>query len=189
MSNIKMEAKKIDTWKIDLFEEVGLPCGDSGVVKNAKALYIKSWTVQEHKKRFAPIQRLAVQLSRLPMQNSLNMVKDLGSDAKTVLAMYSSNEEVKKKVEKVDKMEEIKKQIEVMETAFRIADAEQVFQMFKTFFQESTSNMVFVHDGMEKEDAVSIDALFNEILPDDLYYLFASFYVLFLEPSLIPRKR
>lgn len=188
MSQIKMEAKKIDFWTIELLEEVKMvPCGN--ITEDVKTLYIKSWSVAEHKKRFASIQRLAVQLSRLPMQNSLNMVKDLGSDAKTVLAMFSSNEKVEEKVEKVDQMEEIKKQIEVMETAFRIADAEQVFQMFKTFFQESTSKMVFVHEAMEDEHAISIDALFNMIIPEDLYYLFASFYVLFLEPLLTPRKR
>jgi hypothetical protein len=191
MSNIKMEVKKIDFWTIDLMEEVEMvPCENSH--PNVKTLYIKSWSVAEHKKRFGAIQRLAVQLSRIPMQNHLNIVKDLGSDAKTFLATYSSNEKVEEKVEKVEKvdqMEEIKKKIEVMETAFRISDAEPLFQMFKTFFAESTSKMVFVHEAMEDEHAISIDALFNMIEPEDLYYLFASFYVLFLEPLLTPRKR
>lgn len=188
-----MEAKKIDFWTIELLEEVKMvPYGESGVGADVKTLYIKSWSVAEHKKRFGSIQRLAVQLSRIPMQNHLNMVKDLGSDAKTFLATYSSNEKVEEKVEKVEKvdqMEEIKKNIEVMETAFRISDAEPLFQMFKTFFQESTSKMVFVHEAMADEHAISIDALFNMIAPEDLYYLFASFYVLFLEPLLTPRKR
>ena len=186
MSNIKMEAKKNDTWKIDLLEKVEMvPCGN--INADVKTLYIKSWSVAEHKKRFSSIQRLALAIKDLQLANTMKTLQMFGGDLDKLRSLFPSD--VSNVAEKVEPMEAIKKQIHDLEMVLRGLESEKIFGLFKTFFQESTSKMVFVHEAMEDEHAISIDALFNMIAPEDLYYLFASFYVLFLEPLLTPRKR
>lgn len=188
MSKIKMEAKKIDTWTIDLMEEVEMvPCGEQGVGVNVKSLYIKSWSVAEHKKRFSSIQRLALAIKDLQLANTMKTLQMFGGDVNKLRSMFPIDEN--NVAEKVEPMEAIKNQIHDVEVFFRGLESETIFGLFKTFFAESTSKMVFVHEAMNDEHAISIDALFNMIAPEDLYYLFASFYCLFLEPLLTPRKR
>lgn len=181
-----MEAKKIDTWTIDLMEEVEMvPCENSN--PNVKALYIKSWSVAEHKKRFGSIQRLALAIKDLQLANTMKTLQMLGGDLDKLRSLFPSD--VSNVAEKVEPMEAIKKQIQDVEMVLRGLESEKIFGLFKTFFAESTSKMVFTNEGMDDGYAISIDALFNMIAPEDLYYLFASFYVLFLEPLLTPRKR
>jgi hypothetical protein len=190
---VKMEQPKITKWKIELLEEAEkVFCGEKEPSLNVKELYIKSWSVEEHRKSFARLHRQANLIRKIITLVAVDYQKIFSSflekktkDKDEITKKLPSIQEVKTSEEL---MAEAKVAIQVAMETFNICDIEEIFNTFKTFFSEMSSKVIFADEDMQHP--VSIDELFSEAFDgQDILYLCSAYYTLFLQSVLTPRVR
>ena len=188
---VKMEQPKITQWKIELLEKAEqVFCGQAFPSLNVKELYIKSWSVEEHRKSFTRLHRQANLIRKIITLIAVDYQKMFGSFTKKEL----ENEGTKKlpNIATVKTIEELMAQakvdIEGTMNALNMCNIEEVFNVFKTFFSEMSCKVIFADDKMEHP--VSIDELFNGTFNwEDVLYLCSAYYTLFLQYVITPSVR
>jgi len=190
---VKMEQPKITKWKIELLEEAPkVYCGEKEPSLNVKELYIKSWSVEEHRKHFARLHRQANLIRKI--------ITLVAVDYQNIFSSFLEKktkyeDEITKKlpsIQEVKTSEELTAETKVaiqgaMDT-FNMCNIEEIFNVFKTFFDEMSCKVIFADEKMEYP--VSIDELFNGTFNwEDVLYLCSAYYTLFLQSVLTPRVR